>query len=135
MQSQWLSDALTALEAQTDIVTLSSPADASANAAALRMSAMSETGALEFDFPESEQLATRENGPIDSIVRSVDGIVSEKYKAAHILHALKAIAASHKTSLRINAVGMLSLQMMVIDVHRKQTFIDFVVGVGNSGVA
>lgn len=128
MQSQWLSDALAALETQTDVVTLSSPADTSANAPALRLSAISETGALEFDFPESEQLALRDDGPIDSIVRSVEGVVCERYRAAHILYASKAIAASHKTSLRINSIGMLSLQMMVIDAHGKQTFIDFVVG-------
>ena len=125
MQSQWLSDGLNALEAQTDIVTLSSPADESPNAAALRLSAISDTGAFEFDFPMSEREATRENGPIEHYQRTVQGVVSEKYKAVHILHAQKAIAASHKTSMRINAMGMLSMQMMMMDARGKQNYIDF----------
>ncbi|TIB89594.1 hypothetical protein E3Q19_03024 [Wallemia mellicola] len=126
MHSGWLLDALSALDPHVQVLTLTSPADASRNAAALRLSAISETASLEFDFPETEMAATREDGPIDSISRWIDGIVSEKYKASHLMHALKAIQASHKTSLRINDDGVLSLQAMVLDAHKKQAFVDFV---------
>lgn len=123
MKSGWLSDALSSLDPTISTLSIKSPSEDDPKSSALRISAMSDTGSLEFDFPTSSTL--NDDGPIDSIQRVVN--VDEKYSANHLTLALKALQSSFKTSLRINNEGILSLQMMVIDAHKKQSFIDIVV--------
>jgi len=119
--SLWLRDALSELDPSCEKITfISNPAadvariagqrrgnaegTAGASKPLFRIKASGDFGTTEMDYPnDREVLETFE----------CSRPVSVSYRFAHISHAIRALQSSTKTSLRIEAEGLLSLQFLV----------------------
>ncbi|KAI5124511.1 hypothetical protein M0805_003035 [Coniferiporia weirii] len=110
LKSSWLRDALSEVDPSCEKVTfIGNPAipngarQKSVSRPLLRIQAAGPLGSTEMDYPnDREVLETFE----------CDSTVSFSYRFSHITRTLRALQGSSKTSLRIDAEGVLSLQFL-----------------------
>ncbi|KIP02645.1 hypothetical protein PHLGIDRAFT_78869, partial [Phlebiopsis gigantea 11061_1 CR5-6] len=110
LKSSWLRDALSELDPSCEKLTIiGNPPPASGRAARmseprLRLKAAGTFGTTEMDYPSDKEVLETCDCTLP---------VSFSYSFKHIAKSARALQASHKTSLRIDGDGLLSLQFLM----------------------
>jgi len=112
MQSEWLKEAFEDLDPSMEVVSiLVSPV-----APYLRLSTNSVESSVDMEYPKNTDVIE---------IFQCEQTQLNAYRLKNLLHMLKALSLSKKTSLRTNERGMLSVQFLIHISDEKRVFVEF----------
>lgn len=114
MESDFLKDAFSELDWSSPLITFF----VSAEAPHFRLSTSGPSGSCQVDYPKDSEVFE---------LFECETTSSFSYKLQLLQPAVKALAQSHKTQLRINESGVLSIQHMIKDEEKNFSFVDFLI--------
>ena|SRR5690554_5522243 len=112
MEAEYLKEAFNELDwSSSEVTILLSP-----DAPYFRLSTVGPTGSCQVDYPKDSE-----------VFESFECEVTQAntYRLSLLQPAVKALALSHKTQLRMNQVGILSLQHLIKNEDKNISFVDF----------
>jgi len=112
MEADYLKEAFNELDWSSQLIRFT----LSPNAPHFRLSTSGPSGSCQVDYPKDSEVFE---------LFDCETTCSFNYKLSLLQPAVKALALSHKTQLRINQVGVLAIQHMIKDEDRNISFVDF----------
>lgn len=114
MEADYLKEAFNELDWSSPLISILLSPDAPH----FRLSTSGPAGSCQVDYPKDSEV-------FESF--ECETTCSFSYKLALLQPAVKALGLSHKTQLRINENGVLSIQHMIRDEDKNISFVDFLV--------